>query len=193
MARVNLITLVVGDRGTGKTTYVKGSRDLKINGLLDTYQKAGSRALVVDTFDNPIWRDVPVITPEQIQTFAGLARIFSSDTSSLMKLIEQRLYNSVLIFEDATKFLRRWLDDSTRKFVLDSKQKNLDIYFLFHYLGAVPPDLARISDYIVLFKTNEGFNSYLKNKFPNPAIEAGAKEVNANESRYFNKVIQISG
>jgi hypothetical protein len=49
---------------------------------------------------------------------------------------------------------------------------------------ATPPDLARIADFIVLFKTNERFSPSLRNKYPNPNIEKVFNEVNMQKGQF---------
>jgi hypothetical protein len=56
---------------------------------------------------------------------------------------------------------------------------------------AAPPDLVRIADYIVLFKTNEAFTSQLKNKYPHPDIEKTFKEVSAHKDFHANKTVTL--
>jgi hypothetical protein len=37
-----------------------------------------------------------------------------------------------------------------KRFLIDSKQKNIDVYFVFHSLAACPLDLIRITNFIIL-------------------------------------------
>jgi hypothetical protein len=192
--RVNIISLVIGTRGTGKTTYLKGSEELKIEGITDVFlnRDPKQKILIVDLFDNPVWNDVPTISLEQLHRWkSGVYRIFHSEPSRLMSLIGQYCYNTVIIFEDATKYIKNTLDENLRRLLIDSKQKNLDVFFAFHYLQAVPPDLVRISDYVVLFKTNESFTSQLRNKYPHPDIIKGFQEVSKHKNFHFYKEIAL--
>jgi hypothetical protein len=188
--------IIVGDRGTGKTTFIKGDSSLGIPGRLAIYRRTNPSAkiLIVDTFDNPVWREYPILQAHQIRSWkTGTARLFGSDTDFLMQVISTELMNAVLIFEDATKFIPSKLTKPVKNFILDSKQKNLDIWFIFHYLMAVPNDLSRISDWIVLFKTNESWSASLTSKFPNPVIEKAHQRVLQQKSRYAFEMVKISG
>lgn len=192
--RVNYITLIIGTRGTGKTTFVKGSEELKIEGVIDVYldRDPKQKILIVDLFDNPVWSDVPTITVEKLARWkSGVYRIYHHDASELMRIINRHCYNTVIFFEDATKYVQNTLDENLRRLLIDSKQKNLDVFFAFHYLNAVPPGLVRISDYMVLFKTNETYSSQLRNKYPHPDIEKAFKEVSNHKNRFFNKQIAL--
>lgn len=192
--RVNYITLIVGTRGTGKTTFVKGSEEHKIEGVIDIYldRDPKQKILIVDLFDNPVWSDVPTITVEKLARWkSGVYRIYHSDEIELFRIINKYCYNTVIFFEDATKYIQNSLEENLKRLLIDSKQRNIDVFFAFHYLGAVPPKLAKISDFIVLFKTNEVFSSQLRNKYPHPDIEPAFKEVTAHKNRFFNKQIAL--
>lgn len=196
MARVNRVILIVGTRGTGKTDFTKS--------LVHGHKK---KVLVVDTFDNPPWRNfktwdhpeweaesIPVIPMYSLKDWHGkTGRVFGADTSRIMKLITTGIYNSLIVFEDATKYIGSRLSDDVRMFVLDSKQKNLDLVFIFHSLMDVPRDLTRVSDYLVLFKTNELLDTTIKSKYPNQQIWRAFEKVNKHKDRYFNKTVAIGG
>lgn len=121
---------------------------------------------------------------------SGMYRTFSSDTAEIMTLIEDHVQNAMIVFEDATKYIGSRLTKEMRKFVLDSKQKNLDLVFIFHSLSAIPPDLVRVSDFITLFKTNEGHPS--KEKYPFPSIPVAMDKIRASKDRYRNITIALN-
>lgn len=192
--RTNKVILIAGTRGTGKTDFVKN--------LLAQMESVFSKCLVVDTFDNPVWLDlsthdhpermklVPVINSEQLPRLKkGTARIFNSDTNGLVAEIERTVRNTFVVFEDATRYIGSRLTDEMRRFVLDSKQKNTDLVFVFHNLTAIPPELVRISDILVLFKTNEGRVN--EAKYPWAEIPETMEQLRSSQNRYEHKIIQL--
>jgi hypothetical protein len=192
--RVNIIGLIAGTRGTGKTTFIKGSEELKVNGLIDGFldRDPKQKILIVDLFDNPIWRDVQLIDDDKLKRWkSGLYRIYDNNESVLMKKLNHYCYNTIIIFEDATKYIKNTVEENLRRLLIDSKQKNNDVFFAFHYLMAIPPDLTRISDYLVLFKTNESFSSALRNKYPHPDIQKAFKEVSEHKDFHYYKSIAL--
>jgi hypothetical protein len=192
--RVNIIGLVIGTRGTGKTTYLKGDEKLKIEGIIDIYidRDPKQKILIVDLFDNPIWKNIPQITTEKLARWkSGIYRIYSQNFLSLTAIINTHCYNTIIIFEDATKYVGSKLDDNLKQLLLDSKQKNNDIFFAFHYMQAAAPDLVRIADYVVLFKTNETFTNTIRNKYPHPDIERAFKEVGAHKDFHYHKSVNL--
>lgn len=196
--RTNKVFLIAGTRGTGKTDFTK------IQVILPSPM---GRKIIVDSFDNPVWRNmkswkhpemealtIPVLTKDELaHDDQGIFRVFSPHTRGVMKAIEELCFNSLLVFEDATKYIGDRLNDEVNRFVLDSKQKNLDLVFIFHSLSDIPRDLVRIADFLTLFKTNESWDSYLRKKFPGNLVERAFQEVRDSKNRFENRTVQIGG
>jgi hypothetical protein len=108
-----------------------------------------------------------------------------------MSAIQKDLTNCFVVFEDATKYVRSNLQEDVRNFVLDSKQKNLDLLFVFHALASVPLELARIADILVIKKTSEALTPTLKKKFPTAQFEKAFSAVNNSKDRYTHKAIHL--
>lgn len=186
--------LFAGTRGTGKTDFTKNV----IQGSLMP------KKLVVDTFDSIVWQNmqthnhpewsdvkVPIMPTELIPNWnRGLYRLADSDTNTVMNTIHEYANNALLVFEDATRYVGSRLTEPVKNFVLDSKQKNLDVIFIFHSLVSIPPDLVRISDTLTLFKTNEGHPS--KTKYPWAEIPKIMDYLKAHKNRYENVTIQLN-
>lgn len=193
--RTNKVILIAGTRGTGKTDYVKN--------LLAKMKGTFPKCLVVDTFDNPVWLDlsthdhkdrmelVPIIQMEQLNRWKkGIARIYHSNTNLLVEEIEKTVKNTFVVFEDATRYIGSRLSDQMRRFVLDSKQKNTDLVFIFHNLTAIPPELVRVSDILVLFKTNEG--KVNEAKYPWAEIPKMMQELKQSSNRFATKILKLN-
>lgn len=193
--RINTVNIVCGGRGTGKSTFFDGSKQHNVRGVIPAYLngKGIQKVLIVDTFDNPFWQHYPIMNAKNLARWQkGIYRLFGSDIVRTMNTIEANCYNTALVFEDATKFIGSRLTDDVKNFIVDSKQKNLDIFFIFHALMLIPNDLIRFSDTLTLFKTNENFTTNLRSKFPVPNLEQLFNEVNAHPSKYYNQTIRIS-
>lgn len=196
MARTNKVILIAGTRGTGKTDFVKN--------LLFKMKSKFAKCLVVDTFDSGVWKNlathtnpngnqisVPIIPLSKFKNWrSGIGRIFSPDTAELMAEIQENAKNTFIVFEDSTKYIGSRLTDETKKFVLDSKQKNLDMVFIFHSLSQIPPDLVRVADILVLFKTNEGKIS--TTKYPWAEIPEMMKKLKASNNRFENLTLLLN-
>lgn len=193
--RTNKVILVAGTRGTGKTDFIKN--------VIRNQKSKFPKTLIVDTFDSPVWKDlsthdhpedlkpIPVLSPTNFKRWKkGLARIYSPNTKSLMQLIAHHSKNTFIVFEDATRYIGSKVTDDVNNFVLDSKQKNLDLVFIFHSLMSIPPDLVRVSDVLVLFKTNEGNPPGYK--YPWAEIPTAMQKLKASKNRYDNKIILLN-
>ena len=147
--RVNKVGIFFGARGSGKTYYTTKE-------LIPGYRKAhpSMRVLAIDTLDHPDYHDVPRIGPGHIARWSGggYYRMYGGNTKEMMQAVSESLRNCLLIIEDASKFLQGKLDDDVNRFVLDSKQRNLDIIFMFHGFSFCPPRLLQIADYYTIFR-----------------------------------------
>jgi ABC-type uncharacterized transport system ATPase subunit len=186
MARMNKVTAILGRRGTGKTTYLKE--------LIESYKTAlpNQKVLILDTLDHPAYREIPLINENLLKRWKKPAvyRMYSSDTDNLLSEVEKHYNNGLLILEDASKYLRRQLSDDVRRFIFDSKQKNLDIIFLFHGFMAMPKELYSIIDNLVLFKTDDP--SFRKNAIMNyQEVKEVYDRVMQHPSPYYNETITI--
>jgi len=196
MARTNKVILIVGNRATGKTDFSKN--------LLFKMSNHFPKSLVVDTFDSDVWSNLKTWNNPQnmninvnnipIQKFknwkSGIGKMFSSDTSKIMTQISKYAMNTFIIFEDATKYIGSRLQDDMRRFVLDSKQKNLDLVFIFHSLASVPPELVRVSDILILFKTSEGKIS--PSKYPWARIPEMMNELRKDPNQFAYQILQLN-
>lgn len=193
--RVNTVIGLVGNRGTGKTDFLK------------QLVRASSqpKKLIVDTFANPAWANMetwdnpqgvkePIyeLQPENLKHWKnGTYLMFDNDTDALLETIEDNLKNSLVIFEDATKYVGSTLKKELKRFLLDTKQKNIDLIFVFHSLKDLPRDLIRVMDYLILGKTGDKYGPSLRNKYPDE-VETAHKKVMSSVNKYEKITLQIS-
>ncbi|MCX6265863.1 MAG: hypothetical protein NTW16_00695, partial [Bacteroidetes bacterium] len=98
----------------------------------------------------------PVLTPEMISRWKTptIYRMFGGNIKEMLTAINQDLTNCLVIYEDASKYITKNLQPEVRNTVYDSKQKNLDLLFLFHGFAAISPELFRMVDIYTIFKTD---------------------------------------
>lgn len=158
--RFNKVFGIFGDRGTGKTEFAKGNPKFNLPGLINMYLKKGMKVYIIDTMDHPAWRSFPVLPMEKFDDFKkGACRIIcnADDIPKLNYLLNasDNVYNSLLLYEDARKHTYMKVDKSLIRLIGDSKQKNIDIGFMYHCFAHCPLDLYRYFDFIELFKTKD--------------------------------------
>jgi hypothetical protein len=158
--RFNNISMILGRRGSGKTEYVKGNPKLGLEGFIKMYLERDMKVLIIDTFDHPSWRDIPVMTLEDLPRWKkGVYRIWVpiSEIPLLNKLLNDlpNLWNTCLIYEDAYKHTSETIDDYLSALMGDSKQKNIDIIFMYWSWMQAPAALYRMIDLIEAFKTKD--------------------------------------
>lgn len=196
---INTVNAVFGARGTGKTEYAKGNAAHNVKGIIPMYLRKGMKVLVVDTIDHPSWRDVPTITAAGLKKWGmgddrTIRRIFVSTTDMprLNKVINTTVWNGLVLYEDAYKHQSDELDQPIIELIGDSKQKNVDILFMYHTWMHAPLDLYRYLDNIEVFKTKDSPEARKKTiqqaGYWDEAMQV-YNEVRQNESRFYHKTI----
>lgn len=196
---INTVNAVFGARGTGKTEYAKGNAAHNVKGIIPMYLRKGMKALIVDTIDHPSWRDVATITAAGLKKWGTsddrtVRRIFVSTTDMprLNKVINTSVWNGLVIYEDAYKHQSEELDQPIIELIGDSKQKNVDILFMYHTWMHAPLDLYRYLDNIEVFKTKDSPESRKKTiqqaGYWDEAMQV-YNEVRQHESRFYHKTI----
>lgn len=151
--------MIIGRRGSGKTEYLKGNEAFNLEGFLNIYANKGMKVLIVDTFDHPSYQDIKIIQPHQINSNwkKGVYRCFVrlNEIPKLLEIINENFWNGLLVFEDAYKHQYQKISRELMNLIGDSKQKNVDIIFMYHNWALAPKDLYRYLDYIEIFKTKD--------------------------------------
>jgi hypothetical protein len=206
MTRFNQVGTIIGKRGTGKSLFVLGSKysakaedqRLNISGLFDTQIKNGFKVFIVDTLDHPLYRKIPIIKPDQISKFKkGICRAFMAPDKirKLVGYINQTasFNNSFIIFEDAGKYTESKLPIEFKRLIADSKQRNIDILFIYHCWADTPLDVFRKGlDYIQLFKTEDKPLVRKNNLNLYELIEQTHTRINNNPNRFYTELIDTS-
>jgi hypothetical protein len=143
----NLLLLLIGGTGQGKTTLMK--------------QIIAKRPCLV--FDvNGEHTELPTDNTQLRSRFFG-------DYRDFMTLCANKHGNTVCVFEEATGFLVGSMQKDIRAFCVAKRhpvQKGgRTIVMLFHTISSVPPFLLAMADRIVLFKTGDNPND-VKKKAP---------------------------
>jgi hypothetical protein len=193
----NTVSGIFGIRGTGKTSYLKGDKEFNLPGIFPVYQKKNMKVLIVDTFDHPKYRDITYLTPRKLVAFKeGIARTYvrPDQMPDLTRLICEcnSLWNTLIVYEDAQKHQHKVLDRPTIRLIGDSKQKNMDIVFMFHNWFQAPKDLYLYLNYIEVFKTKDSPESRRESIQQAGYFDEAMSvynEVKAHDSKYYHKFL----
>ena len=189
----NKVCALFGTRGVGKTPFVIGDKDHGIPGLISIYLQKGMKVLIVDTLDHPKYRKFTTLSIDMLNRFKkGVARIFARPdmVQIINKKIEETIWNTFIVYEDAGKHQRGSLDDTIMQIIGDSKAKNNDILFMYHSWGQAPKDLYRYVELIEVFKTRD-HPKCRKDDMPGYYDDAVKiyDEVHKHPSRFFHKLL----
>ncbi len=190
--RVNIVNVLIGGRGTGKTYTI-------LHDVIAKYQEAApdKKILVIDTFNSPAYEGIENIAIPDMKRWVGGCRRYliscvPEEFDDSINNIAKYCYNSVIIIEDSGRFITSSLRASILRLVTDTKQKNIDLYFVFHSLMQVPPRLIQLTDFVLLHKTNEKLTTALLNKYPNPELHEAFKRVNKHKNKYYYEILRIN-
>lgn len=181
--RINKISLIVGGRGTGKTTFVK---DIIAKGIQP-------KCLIVDTFEHPSYSEFQTITIDMLPRWRkGTKRLLIRDFDATIKAINEHVYNTLIIFEDCTKYFRSTLPNEVYHIFYDSKQKNNDIILMYHGFRSILPEIMANANTLTLFKIGENVKRYA-NKMDFDSINEIHQKIQASKNPFENKTILING
>jgi hypothetical protein len=138
---------MVGGPGTGKTDFVKGNPEVNVPGLIPLYLKKGMSVIVYNNIDHPKYRDVKTISINDLPRLKkGVFRIIGDDFSTDVEQLRLHAYNALIVFEDSYKYVPDRFPKPLISLILDPKQKNIDVIFMYHSWGWVARDMGRRVD-----------------------------------------------
>ena len=185
--RINTVTATLGRRNSGKTYLTLQ--------LIDAYMKnrADMKILVVDTLDHPHYNLVANIEIDMLKHWKkhSIYRIYGYDMKMIMAAIEENLANTLIIFEDASKYVDKLMDKHIKRIIFDSKQKNNDIIFLFHGFMSTPPELFRLLDLLTIFKTGDHPKTRKNDMVNYEEVLAAYNEIMKSKNEHIHKSIKI--
>jgi hypothetical protein len=102
--RENYVCVEVGDRHTGKTTWVLGNKELSIEGLIPSYLGNGMKVLVIMTLYHNAYNDIPEITIKQLPRWKkGVFKLIVPEYrfNEVYPIIRKYVWNALIIVEDS--------------------------------------------------------------------------------------------
>lgn len=200
--RFNQVGIIIGQRGTGKSFFVLGSKysakpgdeNLKKPGIIEIYEAKKMKVLIVDTLDHPSYRKIPIITQQNFLKWnAGIVRTFV-DPDNMLPFVNMlntapNMVNTAIIFEDAGKYTEKSLPRPFKRLIIDSKQRNIDLIFMYHCFIDTPSNIFTKSDYLQLFKTEDGPIVRKNNMRLFDKVQAAYDQIKTNPSPFFGKYI----
>ena len=193
----NTINLILGRRGTGKTVYVTGHPEVDQESLFDIYLEKEMKVLLLDTFAHPAYKDVKIISPEQITTRwkRGVYRCIAPphQMEKVLERVYGEFWNGALINEDLYKTQKKKLTPNMANILGDTKNRNVDWFGMYHTWKFVPLDLYRYVDYIELFKTKSAPGNREEEELADnfDKVMEAYNRVKANESRFYHESVNV--
>lgn len=146
--------ILAGAPGQGKSEFVKNAI-------------AGRRCLVFD-FQNEYGERTkykgqqPLLLPSN--TSLERSRYIGGNVKTFIDIVKTKR-NTICVFEEATAFLEGKTKQEIREIMISRKHTGNTLIFVFHSVNACPPRIVELSDYCVLYRTNDNFK-IIKSKYP---------------------------
>lgn len=152
---------LIGATGTGKTPFITGG-DFE-PGLAALYLKKGMSTLAIDEIDHVRYRDFKILHPDSYRStlspkpgkYRTIAAVHHIEDIFRRMSVEKSVWNTFIDLEDYQKYLNNPLTDFQKVLYGNSKQQNNDIAASTWAWGFLTPDIARFTNYYVIFKTGD--------------------------------------
>lgn len=164
---MNLI-VVIGHTGQGKTPYINRFLGNAASNPDPISKKSKYRATnrskrqyIFDVNNEYLFpADRGPVSPQMRHVDGDVKRFIS---------VAKGLKNTNVIFEDATGFLRGKQSEGFARLLTQKMFSKNNYILVFHSINRVPPEIMEMSNYIVLFKTNDNFD-VIDKKFRNEKV-----------------------
>lgn len=188
------VGVLIGGRDCGKTTFMRGNRELNIVGFIQTtcMKENLKGAIIVDTMrERKEYADVKKITHPSEYVSGVVHLIVNPETADdYIKFIDNNVKDTFILFEDARKIVPLNISKTAYEaLVIDSKNIHCPVWFIYHTYMNVPRGLYSIMDKMLLFKIKQ-HPSARKSEITNyeEVLEAHEK-VQAHHSPYHHETV----
>lgn len=154
------IFVIVGGRGSGKTYFLENNLNLLKN-----------KTIVIELFFTDRYKNFKKI-------------LFQDFLNSNI----ENYKNLNLIIDDASQLVNSQPIELIKKIIISSKQLNTDVFFCFHSFNFIPNFLYYLTDYYIIFKTNDN-EINLKNT---PLKDEIIKKINSvkKKKKFFYEILE---
>lgn len=82
------------------------------------------------------------------------SRVVNLDVKNFLGLCKKK-QNTICVFEESTGFFKGNIGRDTSQLILSRMHSKNTYLFLWHSINRVPPEIMEMSNYVVLYKTND--------------------------------------
>lgn len=186
--------VIVGNKGTGKTTYLKKAVS---SYMQDSSEANPKKVLIIDTYLSESYQEYQEIKPSQLIIWKKGVKRLVVQPFELDEIIDilmgYDINNFLLIVEDCGKYVEndKGLSKSLKIWQRDVKNKGRQTIFVFHYFADVPRAFLKLTDVLIIKKTADTIVD-VKGRSSNPSIIQAYKEVNENPNKFYTKIVNIT-
>ena len=143
--KLNECFLIVGTLGVGKTTVT-----------LELAKATQKRIIVLDDVVHKAYADFDKISNDDLKhKTTGNCVVMMDDFDLTLHTLANTQRNACIIVEDAGRYMSSNISMELKRFIINHRKFNFDVFFMFHYLNEVPPYLCKQYSTMLLFKTGD--------------------------------------
>lgn len=122
--------------------------------------------MVVDVNAAPPYRKHQLLTEKNFvhwcrdPQYVGIKRFYLMDEKKMLHLIADHFKSGLIIFEDCTGYIDANPRKEIKQFLTNHRMFDADLIFTFHSIMGIPPFFWKMTNNMLLFKTQE----YLEEK-----------------------------
>lgn len=178
-----VFTLVVlGKRGTGKTTYIR---------KLINRSLAGKRRVLVVTPNFDDFQGIPMVHPDypqRVATYKGARKIVCVADPKAIDGICQSFRHGLLVFDDCRAYLPDKPSIHLKNMLISARHYDVDIIAVGHGFTTVPPQFFAYATHFMVFATTDNPVNRKNNVRNYPEVVSLVQRVNQRalkEPHYF--------
>lgn len=185
---------LIGGRDCGKTTWMKGNKELAINGFVmdKCVEQRLKGAIIIDTvIEREQYKNVEKIFHPS-EYISGVVHLIVpiEKIDEYVAYIRENVKDTFVLFEDSIKLVPpNFMNTQHHYLVVDSKNIHCPVWFQYHCWMDVPRGLYPLLDKLVIFKLKQ-HPSRRKSEINNyeEVLEAYTR-VQANSNPFYNETV----
>jgi len=174
---------IAGLPGAGKTT--------KILQMIEAYKHG--KVAILDKFNDEKYVKFPTMSRAQIPNqVKGIYKVQDPEPLKVVDAFSESFEHGLLVLEDASAYIPSQEYKPMLDLFSGRRHEGVDLILTFHSINRIPPFCLEQFDKLVLFKTNDNPEKYLKGNVPNPDLVTETwKRVNEHQNPFHYWIIDL--
>jgi len=182
MSRPRRCTLITGQKFTGKTTL-----------LLQMLEDYPGKINIYDRRREKNYRHIaPIATSDIKLQKTGRYKVHGMEWKEIIDQYHQYWTDGMVVLDDAANYLPHSEYKPLTEMMGGCRHIPMDMIIATHSINRTPAYVLSLADVIILFKTNESLESYVKDSVPKSDLLTTAhSQIEASSNRHEHQTLQM--